>query len=186
VAVLSLLTLEQHASKLLKTAIDGSSLNATRLILVPRQLNLTALPRVTNSPHQLTIAKSVGPLSTPVYKTAAVTRLARQHATALLPNGTAVTSARLPIVLPLFRWQRPTTSRQIHHQSTTVKSAGPPFTLVSRTAMATRLARHRAYVLGPRGIAAASASPPIAQPPRDRRPLMFLRYERPCMLLLRG
>ena len=110
-----MLTVRQDASRLLKTATSGSLLNVTQHLLVPRLPIQIALLWATNSLLRSTIAKSAGPPSTPVNKTAMVTRHARQ----------------------------------------------------------------RAYVLALSGKAAASASPSIVQALRVKRPLMFLRYERP-------
>ncbi|CAN9351927.1 unnamed protein product [Alternaria alternata] len=92
-------------------------------------------------------------------------------------NCRAVTSARLPPVLPLLKQQTPMTPS--HPQLTIAKSAGPPSTPVNKTAMVTRHARQGAYAPALSGKAAASASPSIVRALRVKRPLMFLRYERP-------
>ncbi|CAN9320552.1 unnamed protein product [Alternaria sp. RS040] len=167
----------RDASRLLKTAISGSLLNVTQHLLVPRSPIQIALLWATNSLLRSTIVKSVGPLSTRANRTAAVTRLAKQHVVVPLPTRIAVTNARLPPVLPLFKKQTPMTPS--HPRLTIAKSAGPPSTPVNKTAMVTRHARQRAYVPALSGKAAASASPSIVRALRVKRPLMFLRYERP-------
>jgi hypothetical protein len=172
-----MLTVRQDASRLLKTAMSGSLLNVTQHLLVPRSPIQIALLWATNSLLRSTIVKSAGPLSTRADRTAAVTRLAKQHVVVPSPTRIAVTSARLPPVLPLLKQQTPMTPS--HPQSTIAKSAGPLSTPVNKTAMVTRHARQRAYVLALSGKAAASVSPSIVRALRVRRPSIFLRYERP-------
>lgn len=172
-----MLTVRQDASRLLKTATSGSLLNVTQHLLVPRLPIQIALLWATNSLLRSTIVKSAGPLSTRANRTAAVTRLAKQHVVVPSPTRIAVTSARLPPVLPLLKQQTPMTPS--HPQLTIAKSAGPPSTPVNKTAMVTRHARQGAYAPALSGKAAASASPSIVRALRVKRPLMFLRYERP-------
>ncbi|CAN9421840.1 unnamed protein product [Alternaria alternata] len=165
------------ASRLLKTATSGSLLSVTQHLLVPRSPIQIALLWATNSLLRSTIVKSAGPLSTRANRTAAVTRLAKQHVVVPSPTRIAVTSARLPPVLPLLKQQTPMTPS--HPQLTIAKSAGPPSTPVNKTAMVTRHARQGAYAPALSGKAAASASPSIVRALRVKRPLMFLRYGRP-------
>lgn len=172
-----MLTVRQDASRLLKTATSGSLLNVTQHLLVPRSPIQIALLWATNSLLRSTIVKSAGPLSTRANRTAAVTRLGKQHVVVPSPTRIAVTSARLPPVLPLLKQQTPMTPS--HPQLTIAKSAGPPSTPVNKTAMVTRHARQGAYAPALSGKAAASASPSIVRALRVKRPLMFLRYERP-------
>ncbi|KAI5377394.1 hypothetical protein J4E82_003846 [Alternaria postmessia] len=167
----------RDASRLLKTATSGSLLNVTQHLLVPRLPIQIALLWATNSLLRSTIVKSAGPLSTRANRTAAVTRLAKQHVVVPSPTRIAVTSARLPPVLPLLKQQTPMTPS--HPQLTIAKSAGPPSTPVNKTAMVTRHARQGAYAPALSGKAAASASPSIVRALRVKRPLMFLRYGRP-------
>lgn len=172
-----MLTVRQDASRLLKTATSGSLLSVTQHLLVPRSPIQIALLWATNSLLRSTIVKSAGPLSTRANRTAAVTRLAKQHVVVPSPTRIAVTSARLPPVLPLLKQQTPMTPS--HPQLTIAKSAGPPSTPVNKTAMVTRHARQGAYAPALSGKAAASASPSIVRALRVKRPLMFLRYGRP-------
>ncbi|CAN9370231.1 unnamed protein product [Alternaria alternata] len=137
----------------------------------------SSLPACLEHLLRSTIVKSAGPLSTRANRTAAVTRLAKQHVVVPSPTRIAVTSARLPPVLPLLKQQTPMTPS--HPQLTIAKSAGPPSTPVNKTAMVTRHARQGAYALALSGKAAASASPSIVRALRVKRPLMFLRYGRP-------
>ncbi|CAN9325344.1 unnamed protein product [Alternaria alternata] len=167
----------RDASRLLKTATSGSLLSVTQHLLVPRSPIQIALLWATNSLLRSTIVKSAGPLSTRANRTAAVTRLAKQHVVVPSPTRIAVTSARLPPVLPLLKQQTPMTPS--HPQLTIAKSAGPPSTPVNKTAMVTRHARQGAYAPALSGKAAASASPSIVRALRVKRPLMFLRYGRP-------